>query len=255
MSINWTVQELEVNGLRTQVLSAGSGEPLVFWHGGGTAGGWEFAAPWTDRFTVFVPLHPGFGGSADDPGITSIQDYLMHYLDLLDVLRIERFQLVGFSLGGWMAASFASQHRERLRRLVLVAPAGLWVKEHPIVDIFRLKPEELPSALADNVAALGAPPDPHDVNAIVQGYREMTSLARVGWQRLYDPRLVRYLHRITVPTLFIWGEHDRIVPRAQAETWMRHVRGSQLRTFSPAGHVVLHERPEAARAVQEFLSG
>lgn len=254
MAIAWQSQELSVNGLKTQVLTAGRGEPLVFWHGGGTAGGWEFAAPWVEKFSVYLPLHPGFGGSADDPGITTIQDYLMHYLDLLDELHLERFNLVGFSLGGWMAASFASQQAGRVRRLALVAPAGLWVREHPTTDLFRLKPEELPAALAENVAALGPPPDPHDVNAIVEGYRELTTLARLGWQRMYDPKLSRHLHRIRVPSLFVWGQQDRIVPVAQAAEWMRWISGSQLRTFTPAGHTVLHERPDAVRAVGEFLS-
>lgn len=254
MSIDWKSQDLQVNGLKTQVLSAGRGEPLVFWHGGGTAGGWEFAAPWTEKFTVYLPLHPGFGGSADDASMTGIQDYVMHYLDLLDQLQLQRFHLVGFSLGGWMAATFASQQSQRLHRLVLVAPAGLWVREHPMTDIFRLKPEELPAALAENLAALGPAPDPHDVDAIVESYRELTTLARVGWQRMYDPKLSRYLHRIDVPTLLVWGEQDRLVPLAQGAEWARLIPGAQLRTFAPSGHVVLHERPEAVKAVREFLS-
>jgi len=254
MAIAWQSHELVVNGLKTQVLRAGQGEPLIFWHGGGTAGGWEFAAPWTEKFTVYLPLHPGFGGSADDVGITSIQDYLMHYLDLFDELQLDRFHLVGQSLGGWMAATFATQQARRLHRLVLVCPVGLWVREHPITDLFRLKPEELPAALSEDPAALGPPPDPHDVNAIVERYREMTTLARIGWQRMYDPKLAKHLHRIDVPTLLVWGEQDRVVPLAQAGEWQRLVRGSQLRTFKPAGHLVLRERPEATKAVREFLA-
>jgi pimeloyl-ACP methyl ester carboxylesterase len=143
-------------------------------------------------------------------------DYLMHYLDLFDELKLKRFHLVGQSLGGWMAAAFATQQTGRLQRLVLVCPAGLWVREHPITDLFRMKPEELPAALAENLAALGPPPDPHNVDAIVEGYREMTTLARIGWQRMYDPKLARYLHRIDVPTLLACGEQDRVVPIAQS---------------------------------------
>lgn len=255
MGVRWESQELTVNGLKTQVLCAGAGEPLMFWHGGGTAGGWEFAAPWTERFKLYLPLHPGYGGSGDDPRMTTIQDYVMHYLDLLDELSIDRFHLVGFSLGGWMAATFATQHSARLKKLVLVAPAGLWVKEHPLTDLFRLKPEELAPALAENLAALGPPPDPHDVDAVVEGYREMTTLARIGWQRLYDPKLSKFLHRIHAPTLLVWGKQDRIVPEAQAQSWAGMINGSTLRTFAPSGHVVLHERPDAVKAIGEFLSG
>ena len=110
------------------------------------------------------------------------------------------------------------------------------------------------AVLAENPAALGPPPDPHNVDAIVEGYREMTTLARIGWQRMYDPKLARHLHRIDVPTLLVWGEEDRLVPIAQSREWQRLVPGSQLRTFKPAGHLVLHERGEAVRAIGEFLA-
>jgi pimeloyl-ACP methyl ester carboxylesterase len=254
MAVDWKSDELTVNGLKTQVLSAGKGEPLMFWHGGGTVGGWDFAAPWAEKFKVYLPLHPGFGGSGDDPGMTTIQDYVMHYLDLLDVLKLGKFSLVGFSLGGWIAATFATQHADKLKKLALVGPAGLWVKDHPTTDLFRLKPEELPFALAENLAVLGPPPDPHDIDAMVEGYREITTLARIGWQRLYEPKLAKYLHRITVPTLFVWGKQDKVVPAAQAANWIKLVPGSTVKFFEPAGHLVLNEKPEAARAVAEFLA-
>jgi pimeloyl-ACP methyl ester carboxylesterase len=136
----------------------------MFWHGGGIVGGW-----------------------GDDAGMTTIQDYLMHYLDLLDQLKIARFSLVGLSLGGWMASTFATQHADKLNKLVLVAPVGLWVKEHPTTDLFRLKPEELAPALTENLTVLGPLPDAHDVNAIVESYREFTTLARIAWQRPTGP--------------------------------------------------------------------
>jgi pimeloyl-ACP methyl ester carboxylesterase len=254
MAVQWKSEELTVNGLKTQVLSAGAGEPVMFWHGGGTVGGWDFLAPLTEKFHVHVPLHPGFGGTGDDTGMTTVQDYVMHYLDLLDALKLGKFSLIGFSLGGWIASTYATQHADKLKKLVLVGPAGLWVKEHPTTDLFRLKPEELAPALAENLAVLGPPPDPHDIDALVEGYREVTTLARIGWQRLYEPKLAKYLHRITAPTLFVWGKQDKIVPEAQSATWTKLVKGSKLKTFAPAGHLVLNERPEAVGAIAEFLA-
>jgi pimeloyl-ACP methyl ester carboxylesterase len=254
VAVQWHSEELSVNGLKTQVLSAGKGEPLMFWHGGGTVGGWDFAAPWTEKFKVYLPLHPGFGGSGDEASMTTVQDYVMHYLDLLEQLKITRFNLVGLSLGGWIASTFATQHADKLKKLVLVAPAGLWVKEHPITDLFKLKPDQLAPALTENLAVLGPPPDPHDVNFIVESYREFTTLARIGWQRFYEPKLARYLHRIRVPTLFVWGKQDKVVPEAQATYWTRLIPGSRVETFEPAGHMVLNERPESVRAIAEFLT-
>ena len=69
-----------------------------------------------------MPFHPGFGESGDDPSISEMHDYVMHYLDLFDTLGIERMRLVGFSLGGCMAAKFAVEHGHRVERLVLVGP-------------------------------------------------------------------------------------------------------------------------------------
>jgi pimeloyl-ACP methyl ester carboxylesterase len=254
MPVAWKTEELSVNGLKTQVLSAGKGDPVVFFHGGGTVGGWDFLEPLTGKFKVYMPYHPGFGGTGDDTGMTTVQDYVMHYLDLLDLLKIGKFSLVGFSLGGWIASTFATQHADRLKRLALVAPAGLWDKAHPTTDLFRLKPEELAPALAENLAVLGPPPDPHDIDALVNGYREFTTLARIGWQRLYEPKLSKYLHRITVPTLFIWGKQDKIVPEAQSAMWTKLVKGSKLKTYSPSGHLVMNEKPESVKAIAEFLA-
>ena len=253
MAVQWKTEEYTVNGNKTQVLIAGQGEPVMFWHGAGTAGGWDFLAPLTEQFKVYLPIHLGFGGSADDPGITGIQDYVMHYLDLLDLLKIGKFSAVGHSMGGWIGAQFATQHADRLKKLVLIAPAGLHDKEHPATDLFAVKPEELVPYLAENPAALGPPPDV-TIDFIVNSYREQTSWARVAWQRNYDPKLAKWLHRITAPTLLVWGKQDKICPAAQAPVWQKLIPGSTVRIFDGAGHLVTHEKPESMRAIAEFIA-
>ncbi|MGH8227871.1 MAG: alpha/beta fold hydrolase, partial [Steroidobacteraceae bacterium] len=117
--------EYSVNGVKTVVHIGGHGRPVVYWHGAGAWHGIDFARPWTERFKVIAPYHPGWGDSGDDPRMDSMSDYLLHYLDLFDQLNLGQFDLVGFSLGGWMAAEFAIAHSHRVRKLVLVAPAGL----------------------------------------------------------------------------------------------------------------------------------
>ena len=120
-----------INGVKTVVLTAGKGDPLVFLHGAGIWHGINFALPWTEKFRVIVPFHPGFGESGDDPAMNDMHDYVMHYLDLFDALEIAKMRLVGFSFGGWLAAKFAVAHGNRVERLVLVGPAGLRGKERP----------------------------------------------------------------------------------------------------------------------------
>jgi pimeloyl-ACP methyl ester carboxylesterase len=118
-----------INGVKTIVLSAGSGPPLVFFHGAGIWHGINFALPWTQKFRVIVPFHPGLGEADDDPAMTEMHDYVMHYLDLFDALGLDKVNLVGFSLGGWLAASFAAGHGHRVERLLMSGPAGLSRKE------------------------------------------------------------------------------------------------------------------------------
>ena len=72
----------------------------MFWHGAGVWHGFNFARPWAEQFRVIIPVHPGFGKSADYPGLSDMHDYVMHYLDLFDALGIDKMRLVGFSLGG-----------------------------------------------------------------------------------------------------------------------------------------------------------
>lgn len=246
---------ITVNGIRTEVLTAGKGEALLFWHGAGTLGGWSFAEPWIERFRVIIPCHPGWGGSDDAPKMTSMQDYVMHHLELMDLLGLDTVNLVGLSMGGWMAASFASQHAHRLRRLVLVAPAGLRVPEHPTVDLFKVKPEEVLGYLVENIGALAPylPSTPDDVDFIVERYREQGSFARLAWERVFDPKLPNWLHRIGVPTLLVWGEQDKVIPLGQAKVWADLIAGARIRSFAGAGHLVLNEKPEAVRAIAEFL--
>src|SRR5687768_9407426 len=154
-------RQISVNGADTVLFEGGSGEPVMFLHGAGTASGFNFSASWARKFRVYLPYHPGFGESADSSAITSIDDYVLHYLELLDHLELDRIHLVGLSLGGWIAATLATQNSHRLKKLVLVGPAGLRVPEHPTMDIFRLKPEELPAYLVEDLSVL-APyvPDP-----------------------------------------------------------------------------------------------
>lgn len=247
---------LSINGVKTVVLSAGRGEPLVFLHGAGTFHGFDFALPWANHFRIIIPYHPGFGESGDDPEITETHDYILHYLELFDQLKLDKVRLVGFSLGGWLASEFALEHPHRLHRLVLVAPAGLRVPEHPTADVFRIPPEELPSYLVvdPKVLAPYLPKEP-DVDFITARYREMTSMARVAWERPHSLKLPRWLHRVRVPTLLVWGDRDRLIPVEQAQVWARLIPGARVEIIQGAGHLVLDEKPAAVEKIAEFLGG
>ena len=244
----------DIRGIETAVLTAGEGEPLVFFHGAGTVTGFDALLPLADRFRLVVPHHPGFGLSADDPDVSRIEDLARHYLDLFDRLGIRELSLVGQSMGGYLAATFAIDHAERIRRLVLAAPLGLRVPDHPTTDIFTIPNEELLEHLsADPSVFEGKVPDPPTPEFLAQSFRETTAAARILWERPYDPRLARWLHRLTMPTLLLWGDADRIIPVEQIDVWADHVRGAERRTLPGVGHLLFDESPDAVTAVADFV--
>jgi pimeloyl-ACP methyl ester carboxylesterase len=252
---NFKREEHEINGVKAVVYVAGEGEPLLFFHGAGTFHGFEFAQPWIKQFKVILPYHPGYGESGDDPAMNSMDDYVLHYLDLLDVMGIDKVNLVGFSLGGFMAAKFASSHPERVRKLVLVAPAGLRDDKHPMADVLALPPEKLLPMLASNfdVVARHLPPGP-DLDFMGERYREAGATARLLWERPWDPKLPRYLHRAKMPVALVWGDEDQLIPVGQIDTWKKYLQHAEVKRFAGAGHLVLDEKPEAVKAVAEFCA-
>jgi pimeloyl-ACP methyl ester carboxylesterase len=132
------------------------------------------------------------------------------------------------------------------------------VPEHPTTDIFRLRPEDVPSHLVHDLAVLAPhvpdPGTPEFLEFLVNDFHEMSSLARVLWERPYDPKLGRWLHRITVPTLLLYGEQDRITPVQQAAAWAALIPKAKVQIVKEAGHLVLDEQAEARKAVLDFLA-
>ena len=118
----------EIGGRRTQFLRAGSGPPLIYLHTGIGETSWlPFHQALSRHFDLVAPAHPGFALSESDHDLERIDDLIFHYLDLLDHLSLDRVNLVGASLGGWIATEMALRYPTRVNRLVLSAPAGLAV--------------------------------------------------------------------------------------------------------------------------------
>ena len=136
----FTKRAVLVDGIRVEVLEAGSGEPLIYFHGAGTTSGFQDLLPLSWSRRLIVPIHPGFGASDDDAGINSMLDYVVHYNTLFDQLDLSSpIDLIGHSLGGWMASLFTVLSDRRVRRLALACPVGLRVAEHPTADMFTIR--------------------------------------------------------------------------------------------------------------------
>lgn len=251
----FTRETFNVGGVETVVHTAGAGEPVVVFHGAGTVDGFDFAAPWAERFKVVVPYHPGFGESGDDPSMTELHDYVMHYLELFDALGIDAFHLVGLSMGGHLAAKFAVEHGHRVRKLAMVAPSLMLDPEHPPLDIIVVPGDEIIGLLTSDPEVLrGRLPAEPDMDFVGDRYREATTFARLHWERPYDRKLPRYLHRLKMPTMIVWGEEDKLVPVEQSSAWKRHVPHADIKVYPGAGHLVHLERPEVVKEIEGFLA-
>ena len=151
---------------------------------------------------MVAPDHPGFGRSDDFAEVEAIDDLVNHYLDVMDQLGLDRPHVVGASFGGWVAAELAVAAPHRIGSLVLLAPAGLRLPEHPVADLFIMSPDQLVTTLFHDPGAAGMLPAEPDLDFELAQYRDMTALARFDWTPfLSNPKLERRLHRITPPTL------------------------------------------------------
>ncbi len=253
-------ETIEVRGRSTAILHGGDGPPLVYLHSTlGEGVRWlPFMQQWTKDFTVYVPTHPGFGQSGGFDEIADIEDMAFHYLELFDTLGLEEVHLGGVSLGGWIAAEFAVRWPERVKSLWLSAAPGLWVEEEPLPDLFRYVEdrEKLRELLFHDPAGAMATlilADNSDEERMLFAYQSLTVLARLVWERPYDPKLARRLHRIQCPTLLLWGANDRLVPPAYADAYHRHLPHAELKYIPECGHLLMLEKEDAfVHAVRQF---
>ncbi len=243
-------ETLNVKGRTAEVLSIGKGEPLVFLHGGGIVEGFDFLEPLGDRFRVVAPLRPGYGGTDIDPPLTSRDQVVAYFADVLDAMGIERTVLVGHSLGGWLSATFAANYADRVSELILAAPFGMNL---PISNMMAMEPAERYAALTnDPTVWVGRVPTGPDPEFAAARQREMESMGRF-MTGPFDPQLPELVARVTAPVQLLWGDDDKIVPFAHSTAWQESLPNAPLRAFPGAGHLLFHERREALEAIPEFV--
>ena len=132
--------------------------------------------------------------------LRGFDDLVVHYDEFLALLDIETLHLVGYSVGGWIAAELAAYFPRRLKSLTLITPIGLRLVDDPGVDIFKLVPDELVDLLFNDKSAIEAvAPDPDDFEEMNQGHAEASTLARLIWAPRYNLALEWRLPRVPVP--------------------------------------------------------
>jgi len=246
-----------VRGCAITLRRAGLGQPVLLLHGAADGGQWlPFMADLAAQHDVIVPEHPGFGASDTPPWLDTIPDLANFYLDLLDQLDLADVHLVGFDLGGWAAAELAVRNTRRLASLTLVGAAGVHVAGVAQVDPFLRSDEQRIRDLfrdpgrADEMVKRARQPDLEDV-----GLKNQTTTARLTWQpRGYDPHLAKWLHRIDVPTLLVWGTNDRVYPIDCAAAYQKLIPDARLAIIPDCGHLPhIEQRPAFVAALGDFL--
>jgi pimeloyl-ACP methyl ester carboxylesterase len=247
-----------VGGIAVEIIERGRGRPLLFLHPGI---GIERTAPVIDHLSrsarVIAPSHPGFGRSELPRWMNTVDDLGYFYLDFLDALDLRGTILVGVSIGGWIAAEIAVKSTERLSHLVLANSVGIKVGDREtrdVVDIFAITEREFneiayhdPRVGERNYAAM-----PDAEVQIVARNREAT--ARFAWSPfMHDPKLKHRLHRIGIPTLFLWGANDRVLSESYGRAFCAAIPDARFETLERAGHFPHLEQPEEfARRVFAF---
>lgn len=253
----YTEPEFEtVLGLPVAYRRKGQGEATVLLHGAGFTRMWiPFYEMMAEKLDFIAPESPGFGETPLPDWVRGFNDLTILYDQLFEQLGLERIHLIGFSMGGWAAAEFASFYPRRLKSLTLITPVGLRLPDDPGVDIFQLGPAELMDRLfKDKEVMQQWLPDPDNFDEGIHMYAEFSAAARLMWAPRYNLALEQRLARLGCPALVVGGEEDRLVPNAMSDRYAEVLPDARLVRLPGTGHEPLLERPrELADTLCEFI--
>jgi pimeloyl-ACP methyl ester carboxylesterase len=252
-------------GIVSEVLVVGppEGAPVLALHG---AGGHLAGEPMLRRLAathrVYAPRWPGYSETGGEELLDDMLDFALHGADVVASLGLDRPHLLGHSMGGMIAAEMVALSPSSYDKVVLVAPAGLWLDDHPIPDLFAMLPFEFPPYLfhdAERGAALMTGglsfDDPEAIKTFLIGNSRRLGTAGKIMFPIPNRRLSKRLYRVTNDVLLVWGTSDRLIPTVYASAWQAALPQAELVLVDDAGHMAPYEQPEAvASAIGAFLT-
>jgi pimeloyl-ACP methyl ester carboxylesterase len=252
---------IQAAGITTELRRAGRGAPLLVIHGEFGVPGWlESFARLAEHYDLIVPSLPGYGQSTRPDWIMSVHDlaawvtWFARDLDLRPPLNV-----IGLSLGGWIAAEIATVAPQFFDKLVLVGAMGVKPEAGEIFDYFlESGPTGLrrafhrPDQSAEFMRYWGKELSPEEADC-VERHREMT--CRVAWKPYMHSLTLRHLlPGVRTPTLVIWGSEDQITPVNCGEIYAHSIPGARLVTIADCGHMPEMENPaRLVELVRDFL--
>jgi len=245
---------------KTDVIEEGKGQPVLFLHGTFGLDADRFLNRLGDQYRVVAPRHPGYSGSTGSERLLDINDLIYYYLDFLDAEGLRDLPIVGHSLGAMFAAELAAVQPERFSKLVLMDSFGLWNPEYPVADFFAMMPRELGATLyhdpeSPTAQAASKPPEENEafIAYMLERAKSLATAAKYLWP-IPNRGLNKRLHRISAPTLLIWGESDKLVPPRYGQDFQAGIKGARLELIKDAGHLPQVEQPDQlAETVLSFL--
>ena len=251
---------VEVNGFPCRIWSKGRGPKLGFLAGLGGLPRW---LPFLDRLaetrTVIAPSLPGYPGATGHNVLDSHLDWVLAVRQLIDKAGLGGCDLIGASVGGAFAADLAAIFPGRVRKLVLIAPFGLFDEQDPAADPWAQRKDNVASLMcadASRWTALVAPPEgANSIEWPIEMTRAFEAAARAFWP-LGNIGLEKRLGLIEVPTLILWGERDALLPPSYPAKFARRINGAaRAQTVPDAGHLAYLDQPDAvAKAALAHLA-
>jgi pimeloyl-ACP methyl ester carboxylesterase len=232
---------VDLTGVRLELHRLGQGAPLLMLCGEEAL---ELEAPILEtlakEYDLIIPSPPGFGRSERPEWVTSPDDISYLYLDLVEKLGLKDIVVLGFSLGGWIAAEMATKDDSFISKLILVSPYGVKFggpTERDIADIWMLPPGEVlrrkwfdPAKGTRDFKSM-----PEDALGVVA--RNNESFARFCWEPyMHNPKLQHRLHRVKVPTLVVCGANDGITPPSYDSKYANLIADAGMAVIPEAGH-------------------
>ena len=251
---------IDINGHPCRVWTKGSG-PKLGWIAG--LGGLPRWIPFLDKLaetrTVIVPSLPGFPGATGHTLLDTHLDWIIAVRQIIERSGLEGADLAGSSVGGSFVAEMAALWPTSVRRIAMIAPFGLYEDANPPADVWAQRPDDVAGLMcADPKTWTEFKAMPAGANSVewpIEQVRASEAAARIYWP-LGNTKLDRRLPMISAPTLLLWGETDRVMPRAYAERIAKTMKGpTEIRTIAGAGHLAELDQPDAtAAAIEKFLS-
>ena len=253
---------LTIRDRKVRVLEDGKSDvPVVFLAGIGGVPAWTpFLEVLAKNRRVIVPSLPGFPGATEFRHLDSLYDWVVHTLETLELLDEPTFDLIGSSVGGALACEIASLVETQVRRLVLIAPFGVFLEDDPAADIWAQVPgpKSIPNLVCSHPERWDAiwekPADGDEIEWSILQTRSMEAAARFLFP-FGNTGVTSRLHRIHNSTLLVRGAEDRVLPSAYNAVFAEGIEGP-VRTIEikDAGHLPEIDNPEmVVREINAFL--